>query len=433
MKKLFVCAMALAAFVSCSKDDVQGPALDSANKSISITILNGSGATRAAGDAGVTAPGVGENGGTTMASASDSELKVLFLDGDDIVATLPLVNKGTAADDDHNNVTGEEGNYGVGEIVPGTTNEQNTYIWHNVPWKVDNIAVVRIDDGEKGLDAGKTFTKASEYLALAENETENLSRELSQIVLYGIDKDGLQDMNTTHEVDGITYHYWRADVTVTPKLARFEINNIECANLGAYNLPTNTDKTKYSFDELDVLNLTWKSTDNKTYQIAVAADAIIGRMYGQYEPEGAAAQDPNTYGIWDEAESRTRSANAQNAADAVKPASGNVWSWNVRPTSFDEMTVGLKAYAYNYVLDNGSAGVEGSSGRDLTLTVDGLASSAANAQAGTMDANTFSAAHIYQLNLTFNEENVMDEDKLCVQVTVDITPWTIQTVHPVFK
>ena len=40
MKKLFVCAMALAAFVSCSKDDVQGPALDSGNKSVSITIEN---------------------------------------------------------------------------------------------------------------------------------------------------------------------------------------------------------------------------------------------------------------------------------------------------------------------------------------------------------------------------------------------------------
>ena len=428
MKKLFVCAMALAAFVSCSKDDVQGPALDSQNKSISITILNGSGATRAAGDAGITTPGQG----TSQASAEATELKVLFLDGDDIVATLPLVNTGDATDEDHTGVSGEE--YGVGQIVPGTTGEQNTYIWHNVPWTVDNIAVVRIDDGEGGLDAGKTFTKASEYLALAENETENLTRELDEIVLYGVDVDGLQDMNTTHEVNGITYHYWKAEVTVTPKLARFEINNIECTNLGVYNLPTNTDKTKYSFDELDILNLSWKSTGNKTYQIAVAADAIIGRMYGQYVPaEGTAVKDPNTYGIWDEAESRTRSANAQNAADAVKPANGNVWSWNVLPTSFYEMTVGLKAYAYNYVLDNGSASVEGSSGRDLTLTVDGLASSAANAEAGTKDANAFAAANIYQLNLQFVEENVMDEDKLCVQVTVQITPWTIKTVYPVFK
>ena len=42
MKKLFVCAMALAAFVSCSKDDVaQEPVLDSVNKSIAITIAPG--------------------------------------------------------------------------------------------------------------------------------------------------------------------------------------------------------------------------------------------------------------------------------------------------------------------------------------------------------------------------------------------------------
>ncbi|MBO5984102.1 MAG: hypothetical protein J6P90_03670, partial [Rikenellaceae bacterium] len=94
MKKLFVCAMALAAFVSCSKDDValDGPALDSKNKSISITILNGSGATRADGDAAITTPGAGANG-DQLASADASELDVLFADASGkVVYKKSLVN-----------------------------------------------------------------------------------------------------------------------------------------------------------------------------------------------------------------------------------------------------------------------------------------------------------------------------------------------------
>ena len=47
MKKLFIAAMALATIVSCSKDDAGGPALDSNNKSVSITIVNSSNGTRA--------------------------------------------------------------------------------------------------------------------------------------------------------------------------------------------------------------------------------------------------------------------------------------------------------------------------------------------------------------------------------------------------
>jgi hypothetical protein len=76
MKKLFVCAMALAAFVSCSKDDVaQGPALDSANKSIAITIANGSAATR--GDAGHTTAATANS---QIAVAEASELVIFFAD-----------------------------------------------------------------------------------------------------------------------------------------------------------------------------------------------------------------------------------------------------------------------------------------------------------------------------------------------------------------
>ena len=401
MKKLFVCAMALAAFVSCSKDDIQGPALDSANKSVSITILNGSGSTRADGDAGVTAPGVGENGGTTMASAEAADLDVLFADAaGNVVYKRSLVNN---SEDDATDTTHDPDH--EAECVPGTTGEQNTYIWHNVDWSVTQIAVVRTNGTE-----ADNFETLDEYLELATSEAANLTRELDEIVLYGVDAQ-LEDLNETHEVDGISYHYWKAEVIVAPALARFEIINIECEDLGVLN--ADNDNRTYGFDELIVKSLTWNSTATAeggdafgTYQIAPAP---IGTLYGRLAKEGT----------YTGSEDRTAGE-----ADDVQPANGDVWSWNVLPSTFTGMTVQLEATAYNYTLTE--------AGKNLPLTVTGLSSTQAKADAKDADANAFVAGNIYQLNLKFKEGNLADDDALCIQVEVTINPWTIKTVYPVF-
>ena len=117
MKKLFVCAMALAAFVSCSKDDVQGPALDSANKTVEIVVKNGALATRA-GEAGITTPADGKHG-DQVASANAEQLDVLFANASgEILKVLPLSGTPTTDDTHSNNtITGE---YVVGEKVADT-------------------------------------------------------------------------------------------------------------------------------------------------------------------------------------------------------------------------------------------------------------------------------------------------------------------------
>ena len=403
MKKLFVSMLAIAALVSCSKDDAQGPALDSANKTVSITIKNGAAATRAALDgtsAGITAPAEGKHG-DELASANATELFVLFAAGDEIKKILPLSST-SQTDDNHTNISGE---YAVG--VTSENAEGVVYTWHNVPWNITNIAVVRtdatLDPTYYGVNA--TITSVDAFEELAKNEAANLDRKLSEIVLFG--EDALTDTGRTHEVNEITYHYWRADVEVAPQFARFEINNIECEDLGALNADglNNT----YGFDEMDVLSLSWTSSDNKTYQIEVAEDATIGRLYGQYVPTTTPTADQNTYAGTED--------RAAAAADDVQPADGNVWSWNVLPTSWTGMKVGLWAYAYDYALAD--------AGRDLTLNVVGL-----NGESGEYE---FAKGNIYKLNLKFEEGNVKDQDALCVEVTVDIQPWTIvNDLNPVF-
>ena len=419
MKKLFVCAMALAAFVSCSKDDVQGPEMGSGNKTVSIAIKNSAVGTRAALDgtsAGVTAPGIGEviDGKQTNQVAQASQLFVLFADGDNIMKILPLA--AGSSDDQHTGIedpTVPAGQYVAGETKTETVEDQSVlvYTWHNVPWAVDNIAVVRTDATKDATYYGVNATVKSveAFKELAKNEPANLDRELSEIVLFG--QAPLVDTNETHEVNGITYHYYRADVKVAPQFARFEINNIECEDLGNYNPYVAANDGAYSFDELDVLNLQWTSSKKNTYQIDVTAPAIIGTLYGTYVPEGDVYADPNRF------TGDNESRKAGNEDDIQAGANKEVWSWNVLPTYWTGMTVGLTAYAYDYALAEGDADKGIESGRDLTLNVVGL-----NGTAGDYE---FKAGEIYKLNLTFKEKDVRDEDQLCVEVTVDIAEWTV--------
>jgi hypothetical protein len=420
--------------------------LDSKNKTVEIVVKNGALATRA-GEAGITTPANGKHGGQ-VASATADQLDVLFANASgEILKVLPLSGD-AKTNDKHENISGE---YAVGQKVEdASANGGVIYTWHNVPWDVTQIAVVRyVKTGETPditiveKAEGKTATKLSAIEALAKDESKNLGRELQDIILYGAST--LTDTGETHEVNEITYHYWRADVTVAPQFTRLEINNIECEDLGYYNLDVKDGKPNlatYGFDEMDIVSLTWNS-DKSSYSITPAyvpaegADAIIGRMYGQYVNTDPGA-DTNTYDA--ETDDRARTADANNAADAVKPADGNVWSWNVSPTQKAEdgteyaiwknMTVKLWAYAYDYALAEGDADKGIESGRDLTLKVIGL--DATNDPDGG-DYN-FEKGKIYKLDLTFTEGDVKDQDKLCVEVTVDIANWTIvDDLKPVFN
>ncbi len=382
MKKLFVSLMAIAALVSCSKEEDQGIALDSKNKTVEITIKNASQASRVAG--AITAPGVGEGETNEMASADAGELWVLFAAGDNVVAARKLTATGTT-DETHKNVSAEyvaDENNGEGEGI---------YKWHNVPWAVTHIAVVRtdanLDDAFYG-EAGVNTKTLTDYNNLAKSETDNITRGLDKIVLYGTNP--LKDDNVTHEVNGISYHYWSAEVEVKPWVARFEINQIKCKDLGALN--ADGDNRTYGFDELLAKSLTWKSTAGTSYTAAYEeGKTTLGTMYG--------ANDE------------------QKRSNAIKPANG-VWSWNIaHEVTFDDMTVDLEATAYEYTLT--------ADGKNVPLVVVGLN--------GTDADYKFEMGNIYQLNLEFVEGNVKDQDALCVVVDVTIANWVINTLTPAFQ
>jgi hypothetical protein len=45
---------------------------------------------------------------------------------------------------------------------------------------------------------------------------------------------------------------------------------------------------------------------------------------------------------------------------------------------------------------------------------------------------SFDVKNIYQLDLTFGEGNISGQEGICVNVTVSIDTWTVNTVKPVF-
>ena len=383
MKKLFVSLMAVAALVSCNKDNEEGVALDSGKKTVAITIANGN-STRTAEDggaAGVTTGAQGEDGTTFKCETDAEDLTIVFADANgNIQKTLGLT--------DLTNAIAENGAHG-GSYLPETTNgTDGLYTWHNVPWNVTQIAVVRVDPTK---DADKTFANISDYEDLAINEDENLTRTLDEIVLFG--QADLKDTGTTHVVGEVYYHYWKATVTVAPALARFEINNIQCEDLGANN-PYKADGTgKYSFDKLTIGVPTWTSaTGGRSYTIPGVKDVVL---HGSYK---------NTENL------------PNYVTAATKDNANAVWSWNVDPelTEFGGMTVPLTAFAYDYTPAETSV--------PLTIT---------EIQKGGKKVD-FQAGNVYQLNIKFKEEHIMHEDKLCVEITVKIADWTVNTVTPVF-
>jgi hypothetical protein len=70
---------------------------------------------------------------------------------------------------------------------------------------------------------------------------------------------------------------------------------------------------------------------------------------------------------------------------------------------------------------------------NLPLTVTGLATSQADATAGTANGNAFAAGNIYTIDLTFNQENIKDEDGICVVVTIEIQNWVVEKRYPIYS
>lgn len=389
MKKLLVAVLAIAVLAACNKDNELVTEISLDSKSVTICIEN-SAATRA-GEAGVTVPGNDE------ACAEAKDMNILFADASGkILKVLPLV--AAAAEGDH---TPE---YAVG--VPATADGKTTYIWHNVPASITQIAVVRDLDNDAHITPGETTLE--NVKAKASIEANNLADELNHIFLYA--ESTLSDKGACAIVNGVEYKVWEGSVRVAPLFARLEITNIQCTDLGATN--TDEDINTFGYDELVLNSLTWTGSVG-SYNIALAEGATsLTTLYSKNNKDvnnNTQKVDENRVNYW----------TADGQAPVTAGVQSKVWSWNVTPQTFTQMDLAFTADAYDYQLTDRSVALKVI---DLSLT-DGA----------TEDNNfEFVAENIYRVNLDFTEGDLTGKEGRCVRVIVEIAPWTVNTVYPVY-
>lgn len=389
MKKLFICALALASVVACSKDDAGYNELESANKSVAITIANSGSATRAAG---VTTPGT-----TGEACAEAKDLQVLFADASRKILKIMELDAAVGA---------EHAEYSPGTPSPGTDGK-TVYTWHNVPAAVTNVAIIRDIDNVAKVAVGQSL---DDVKAFASIEANYLTKELNQIFLYGENLQPLQDTGVHTTINGVEYRLWTGSVRVAPLFARLEITNIQCTDLGVTN--TNDNPNDFGYDELVLNSLTWTGSKGSYSIDAAAEDAPLTTLYSQNNKDVI----NNTQ---KDSAKRVNYWTADGLAPVTSGVQSTVWSWNITPQTFTQMDLAFAADAYDYELADHS----------VALKVIDLSTSAD----ATEDNNfEFSAENIYRVSLDFTEGDLTGKEGRCVQVTVEIAPWTVVDVHPVF-
>ena len=371
MKKLFLTVLALGALASCQNEE--GAVVEqSTQKTITITIANGVAETKAVDE--VTPDAVGGN--ATIADqfnhqtpcATTDQLVILFANRAGYVV--------------------EARTFAQANDCVGLTAGDTQYYFHNVHESVEQVAVVR--HKENGTDVSKYTNEVHLSTFANAAAVENLNAPINDIDLYA--SSDLTPTDRTHTYNNVEYKIFTATVDVAPALARVEIIGVDCTNLGERTYANVGEGTLTGgYDKLTLKTIEFGA--NKEYDYTFADNTVL---HGVYEPDNyyPARMDRVTY----------------------SPGDGKAIAWNIAPqtalTSTNPMVFSMVAEAYDYTV--------WSDEKTLTITAfNGI--------------DEFERGKIYRLDLKFKEENIdVENDGICVDVTVNIANWVVVNVEPTF-
>lgn len=400
MKKLFVCAMALAAFVSCSKDEA--PVLESSKKAVEITISNYMPDTRAITNPSATEVTANAKEGTIEAfTAAGTEAKPLVAASAEQLVVLFA-----------NNANVVEHAYALSTQTAGT---DGTYTFHNINESVTQVAVVRKVDKTGDTYSYDTTaenfvnTKLDAYKTAALTEyTDN--RSIAWMDLFAASgqlTDKIKcEVTPNDHTEGYTYWLYKATVNVMPMLARVEITNLQCTDLGETTAAAAAGQNvSGGYDHLTLGEL--KFGTNKTYN------------FNNYVLKGQhCATDENAKNYYDQIHNGSENNGKVIAWDisvnTPYPAVQEVTEGETtvkRPVAATALTIPMTAYAHDYTVVN--------TDKQLSVGFDG--------------ATSFEAGKIYQIAIPFTESNLdKSNEAICVNVNVLIANWVVVPVTPVF-
>lgn len=409
MKKLFIAAMALATIVSCSKDE-GASVLESSKKAVEITISNYMPDTRAITNPTATEVTANEKVGTIedFTTAGTDETPLVAAEANQLVVLFA------------NNANIVEHAYALSGETVGTN---GTYTFHNINESVTQVAVVRkvnYANSAYSYDtntSGFVGTNLDTYKTAALTEyTDNRSIEWMDLFAASGQLTQKEQCTVTpnDHTQGYTYWLYKAEVDVKPMLARVEITNVQCTDLGE----TTADaaigvQVSGGYDHLTLDTLTFGT--NKTYDFKNYV--LKGAYCGTAQVNGAVCD-----------------AAAKNYYDAIYNGTANngkVIAWDIsvntpypaveqvtegdatvsRPVAATALKIAMTAFAHDYTVVN----------TDKTLSV------------GFNGATTFEAGKIYQIAIPFTESNLdKSNEAICVNVNVKIANWVVVPLTPVF-
>ena len=424
--------MALAAFVSCSKDDGVDKVLTSKEKSVSVTIQNSviSG-TRATvtgddlkptangGEAGLTkqvgTPGMGTdaNNSTETLVADVKKLTILFANqAGQVLHAMPLVNE---ADD---NIHADKDGTNKGEYVPGTNPgttvpaEGGVYEFHRVPEAVTRVAVIRDvtltdPDDTEALDPEALKALVGKTLADIQKDAvdeSDLNVDVQSIFLYA--EGDLTVSNKCYEgtVNGVTttYNYYTTTLNIKPQYTRFELVSVSCDDLGKLNTDVVDDKGNPNIATvgLDQLQL----------------DKFTIPLNGKVYTKTWTVTENNNWTLYGDACSTETCGKAKKTE--ITAGTNLAWSWNMAPGKLNlataPMVLKLNADSHHMFVNNPAKTVK-------------VVSLNKNPEF------ELKKGEVYRMALSFKESNIdKTDDQLCVQATVKIANWTVVLVKPEF-
>ena len=289
---------------------------------------------------------------------------------------------------------------------------------HLVPAEVTKVVVVgNVGSADWGNDL-KTYAALKAKTVSLDDET-----DITDLTLYG--ESGLSSKSSTENHDGSTFNVYTASVNLAPKVARIEYNG--------FAVLFNTVTPKY--DKIEVKQVAF---DNY-YSVAaldptVAATSLVQRV--------ADADDATIFGFFGDNSGATTPSwyyDVLPAGDVVleRPAAGEIATDDMaaarayhffpvagnQPTLYIQLdvypageTTALPSYLYTKSF-KGNADLSG-------------------------DGIDFQPGYIYRMNfaattgagdgdIPFKEDDLENLDR-CVEISVDVIPWTVVTVYPEF-
>ena len=404
---LLVACAGLGLFACNTEDDPTIENGDGAKKSVALKLAGISGSETKATDV------------ATDASASDhtiglKDLKIVFYknSGDGPIYRIETLNTGTT---------------GWTELTQGAG-----YIFHDLDTNVDAVLVVGNYDMNKnfpwttsGIDVKDI--KDAYLLAAEENQRATPSEDTkSYVTLWD---EGNLVPGGSHTGHTGTIDMYTATLTIKPLVARFEIGNIQCTDLGniydhftlkgiglidmsleasingylsprlviGTNIvePGHAESGKYEFG--NALDLAW------AYD-AITPNVIISSSGTKYNPDGT----------------------------TVAPDGTKKFVYNFFPDVDDEVDATIDGFPnIKLVLDDVMLKTGPESSFDYVVTArfvnpTDVAETTVYPEAG----------KIYQINLAFEEKNIgpwNPDDFKCVIVDVNVAEWVIVPLKPIFK